>query len=412
VVGGSPDVWDMIIGVRTSSGGGGSFSGLYYQNGAFVDDSELASNGAADLISYYGSYNVFCTSSCPVDNIAGHQRTNDALEGDGYAYDYTYSDILTSSSGVYSDSSNQYTFTDNGAIGIGSPTIYTSGAQLGLTVLLQAPSFTPSGVYIDPVGVVNAGSDAPFTAQFAPGELVSIFGSNLASTTATDLSLSTNLGGVQVLVNGAATQMSYVSPGQINAVIPIGIDTSIASIQVSNGSGTSNTVTNFVGETQPGIFNSLTTEPAVQHSDYSMVTPSSPIVPGETILVYLTGLGTLTGQNATNSFMAYFEDPVNGYLSATVAFAGSQSPVGGGYQMNIQVPSNITTGDTEYLDIEGPDSYNSVAVLPIGTASTASIRKHNRRAHLKIDPQQRQRFKRDSRSAASHLKFRRGTATQ
>jgi uncharacterized protein (TIGR03437 family) len=413
VVGGSPTGWDMIVGVRTSTSNN-NFSGLYYQNGVLVDDSQLGSSGAADIQSYYGAYNVFCTGSCQGNNIVGHQRIDDALEGDGYAFDYTYADTVTSSSGVYSDSSNQYSFTDNGAIGIGSPTIFTSGAQLGLTVLVQSSSFSPSGsVYISPTGIVNAGSSAPFTAQFAPGELVSIYGTNLASTTATDLTLPTTLGGTEVLVNGSQTQMSYVSPTQINAVIPIGITTPIASIQVMNGSGTSNTVTNFVGETQPGIFNSLPPPvPAVQHADYSMVTSSSPIVPGETILVYLTGLGTLSGENATNSFTAYFEDPVNGNLTASVAFAGSQSSVGGGYQMNITVPTTVTSGNLEYLDISGPDSYNSEAVVPIGSASTASLRKQNRVPHRSKQLRPRPRFQRDSGSTASHLHLRRNSAAQ
>jgi uncharacterized protein (TIGR03437 family) len=410
VVGGSPTGWDMIVGVRTSTSSSNNFSGLYYQNGVLVDDSQLSSG--ADMQSYYGGY---CTGSClgNTPNVVGHQRIDDAFSG-GYAFDYTYSDTVTSSNGVYSDSENQYAFTDNGAIGIGAPTTFTSGAQLGLTVLVQSPSFSPSGsVYIYPTGVLNAGSSAPFTAQFAPGELVSIYGTNLASTTATNLSLPTTLGGTQVLVNGSATQMSFVSPTQINAVIPIGINTSIASIQVSNGMGTSNTITNFVGETQPGIFNSFSTVPAVQHSNYSMVTSSSPVVPGETILVYLTGLGTLSGQNATNSFTAYFEDPVNGQLTATVDFAGTQSPVGGGYQMNITVPTNVTSGNNDYLDISGPDSYDSVVFLPIGAAgSTASLRKQSRVAHLKHKAGQVPRFHRDSRSAASHLRFPHSSAAQ
>jgi hypothetical protein len=121
--------------------------------------------------------------------------------------------------------------------------------------------------------------------------------------------------------------------------------------------------------TQPGIFNSLTA-PAVQHADYSMVTPSHPAQVGETLLVYLTGLGQLDSSgNATNTMTAFMDN-----ISAPVSYSGTQSTVGGGYQMNVQVPSGVTSGNV-YLDIEGPDSYNSVAVIPVGTASgtTSSI---------------------------------------
>jgi uncharacterized protein (TIGR03437 family) len=382
VFGGSPTGWDMIVGVRTSSGGTPNFSGLYYQIGAAVDNYELSADGYSDIETFYGSYNTGNFISGTGADIVAHQRVDDGLEayeGEGYASDYTYLDFVTSTNGVYSDSYNQYAFSDGGAVAIGFPTIISSGAELGVTVMLQSPSFSGSGVYINPTAVVNAGSVAPFTAQFAPGELISIFGTNLASTTAQDLSLITPLGNVQVMINGESALLSFVSPTQINAVVPIDITTSIASVQVINNGVSSNTVTNFVGETQPGVFNSISTLPAFEHADYSMVTSSSPAQPGETILVYLTGLGTLSGGNATSSIAAYFEDPVNGLLTATVDYAGSPSTVGGGYQMNITLPSTISSGNL-FLDIAGPDSYNSAAIVPVGTG-TASLRKHVRLPH-------------------------------
>jgi uncharacterized protein (TIGR03437 family) len=155
---------------------------------------------------------------------------------------------------------------------------------------------------------------------------------------------------------------------QINAVIPLGTTESIASVQVIAASGSSNMVSNYMALTQPGIFNSLTT-PAVQHADYSMVTASHPAQVGETLLVYLTGLGQLDSSGKATNITAFIDN-----ISAPVSYAGTQSTVGGGYQANVQVPSGVTSGNV-YLDIEGPDSYNSVAVIPVGTASgtTSSI---------------------------------------
>ena len=56
------------------------------------------------------------------------------------------------------------------------------GPYLGLNVALPAPTVSaPSGgVFLNPMGVVNAGSFAPFTASWAPGELLMLYGSNLA----------------------------------------------------------------------------------------------------------------------------------------------------------------------------------------------------------------------------------------
>jgi uncharacterized protein (TIGR03437 family) len=250
---------------------------------------------------------------------------------------------------------------------------------------VQAPSFSGNGPYISPIGIVNAGSSVPFTAGLAPGELVSIYGTNLTSTTATDGTLPTSLGGVQVLVNNTAAPIYSVahtaSYDQINAVIPLTTTSTVAAVQVTNGSGSSNVVTNYVNATQPGAFNSYPSfpgPPAVQHgADYSMVTSSNPAVVGETLLVYLTGLGTLASSGNTNNAIAVY---IDGSIQATVSFAGSQSSVGGGYQLNVVVPSGVSNGN-HFLDISGPDSYNSELIIPVGTGgSTGALRKAPRMA--------------------------------
>ena len=40
---------------------------------------------------------------------------------------------------------------------------------------LKPETISPSGVYLNPTGVVNAGSSAPFTAGIAPGELLTFY---------------------------------------------------------------------------------------------------------------------------------------------------------------------------------------------------------------------------------------------
>jgi len=375
VFGGDPtNAWDMILGVRQGSGTPG-FSGLYYQAGAIVDNSQLA-NGVAFLESQYGS----------LSNTSGfllaHERYLDVLRNTG-PVDFTFSDSVASNpDGTYSDSYNKYYFSASGAIGVGIGT----GSLFGVTALLQAPSFSGNGPYIFPAGILNAGTQVPFTAAFAPGELVTIYGTNLTSTTATDLTLPTKLGGVQVLVNNTAAPIAFVghfpSYDQINAVIPLSTTEGVAAIQVTNDSGSSNVVTNYVNATQPGGFNSYLATPAVQHgADYSLVTPLHPAQVGETLLVYLTGLGTLNSSgNADSVIDVYFD----GNIKATVSFAGSQSSVGGGYQMNVVVPTGVASGN-HFLDIAGPDSYNSEIVIPVGTGrSTGALRQAPRLARPSV----------------------------
>jgi uncharacterized protein (TIGR03437 family) len=184
-------------------------------------------------------------------------------------------------------------------------------------------------------------------------------------------------------VNGAPAAVRYVSPGQVNAVIPLGIDTGIASIQVVNSLGTSNAVSNYVGVTQPGIFNSTTSAPAVFHGDNTIVSASSPAVVGEELAVYLTGLGTLDSLgNATSlSYLSVDFSGVTGTIDYAGIEPGTPLPVGAGYQMNVTVPSGTTSG-LNYLDIGGLDSYNSEAVICVTICADSSLRSsvRNRRA--------------------------------
>ena len=368
IFGGSPTGWDMLVGVRQNTSA--TLNGLYFIAGLTQDDSAINS-GYVNLNSGYGSVNVLSSGL-----VLAHQRVLNVAPNGGSPFDYTYADVVSNQGGVYGDSFTQYLVGPGGGFAVG----YARAPGLGIEVLAQAPP-TPSGpgVYIYPTGIVNAGSLAPFTASWAPGELVSIFGTNLANVTSQNGNLPTTLGGVQVQItdsSGAVTlaPIYYVSSTQINAVIPITISPSsstsatIASIQVINNGTPSNTVSNYVGLTAPGVFNSYTNLAAIQHADYSMVTQSSPAHPGETLLVYLTGLGQVnTTGNSTETFTAAI-----GGQTATVAFAGTQSVVGGGYQMNVTVPSGVTAGNV-YLDISGPDSYNSETIVPIAAAGAAAV---------------------------------------
>jgi hypothetical protein len=90
-----------------------------------------------------------------------------------------------------------------------------SGDSLAVFGLLRQPS---------PMAIVNAASFA--AGPVAPGSLISIFGSNLAEATqlAPDASVLYSLGGVTLLINGMTAPLLFVSPGQINAQVPFGVE--------------------------------------------------------------------------------------------------------------------------------------------------------------------------------------------
>src|ERR1022692_1978656 len=229
VFGGSPytgaSPWDMIVGVKVSSGTP-NFSGLYCQAG--IDEV------GGDLDTYYGSLD-----SVGGGTIMEHQRIEDLFYTPATT-DSTYLDSYTLTSGAtYSTSLARYAVGAGGAIRIGSGI----GPYLGLSVALQAPSVTGTGVYLNPQGIVNAASWAPFTAGIAPGELLTLFnGSNLASSTVVAVSpFPTSLGQVQVSIGGLPAPIYYVTPTQIAAIVPYEVTPgTIVDIQVTNNGVLSN----------------------------------------------------------------------------------------------------------------------------------------------------------------------------
>jgi uncharacterized protein (TIGR03437 family) len=75
-------------------------------------------------------------------------------------------------------------------------------------------------------GIANAASLE--TKPLAPGELVAILGTRLSTITqqfALDSTgrVPTSLAGVRVLFGGVAAPLLYVSPEQINAIVPFGV---------------------------------------------------------------------------------------------------------------------------------------------------------------------------------------------
>jgi uncharacterized protein (TIGR03437 family) len=373
--GGDPVDTDFIVGVRQGSGASFAAQIPYYTAGFFQDDSQFGSCGCAWLNSTYGGYDVLTDA----DNgqILAHYRDNVVGPPRGsFLEDYTYSLPLSVSGSTYTDFYNEYFFGPGGTLAIGFAN--TSSGFLGIEVLMEGPSYTSAPTpapYIYPTGIVNAGSFVPFTAELVPGEFISIFGANLATTTATDPTLPAGLDGVQVLVNGTPAAVRYVSPGQVNAVIPLGIGAGIASIQVVNNLGTSNSVSNYVGETQPGIFNSATSAPAVFHGDNTIVSASNPAVAGEELAVYLTGLGTLDSLgNATGlRYMSVDFSGVTGAIDYAGIEPGTPLAVGAGYQMNVTVPSGARSG-LNYLSIGGLGSYNGEALICVTSCADSSIR--------------------------------------
>lgn len=382
--GGSPtNGYDMIVGVRNASGTQ-NFQGLFYQAGIDQNLSDL-SGGYADFDGYYGSLNASGNGS-----IIAHERLSDIIFA-GSTYDWTFADSFTPPvTGNYTDTNEsfQYAVGDGGAIRIGQGI----GPYLGLSVAFQAPSFPATQpVFIAPTGVVNAASSAPFTAGIANGEFISIYGTGLASGTAlaSSLPIPTKLNGVQVTINGVSAPVDYVSPGQLNVIVPSQDPYSLAQIQVINNSGSSNVVTVPLNPASPGIYANPSGgvyAAAIDSNSGQLVTPSTPAQPGDILEVFATGLGTVyppvtDGTAPPDSPLSYTDSmiaaDVDG-VSATVSFAGLAPGLAGLYQINVQIPSTTTAGD-HLLDISANnpsttnlEAYSQQILVSVGAGTAAT----------------------------------------
>ena len=379
IFGGSSSFWDFFVGVR--KGSAASLTGLYYTAGLSNDASQLNTAGYAIFASFYGS------SIYTGGNIVGHQRFQD-LFGLGVEDD-TFSDVYpTSAAGEYTSGSTQYDFSQDGGVVVG----FGIGPFLGIHVGLRAPTLSGSGVWLDPTGVRNAASFAPFTAQVADGELMVLFGTGLSPTNLVDATapFGTNLGGVQVLVNNILAPIYYVTPGALAVVVPYGASAAagtsqVAQFQVINNGVSSNVVSAFIGSTAPGVLTQGSngiSDAIVQHLDFTLVTPANPARVGETLLGYVTGLGDVspaiadgapgpsdTLSNATNPITVY----ING-IPATVTFAGLAPTLSGLYAIAFTVPTGVGSGDQTFT-LGGPDAFSFESVLPVaGTGANVAAR--------------------------------------
>jgi uncharacterized protein (TIGR03437 family) len=204
-------------------------------------------------------------------------------------------------------------------------------------------------------GVVN---QATFnqSSGVAPGSVAMVVGTNLATTTASasSLPLPSTLAGTSVTVNGISAPLFYVSPTQINFQMPWELTASSNPLIVNLGGTLSAPYAVSTPQFAPGVVTangSGTGAGQILHSDYSLVTSSSPAVPGETVIVLCMGFGPVTpavadGAAASVSPASLLTSSVSVLISgipASVAFAGL-APGSVGYEwVDIVIPSFFAT---------------------------------------------------------------------
>ncbi len=205
-------------------------------------------------------------------------------------------------------------------------------------------------------GIVNAAALTGSTA--APGEMVTIYGSQLAPAglatvvPASTLALENTAANTQVFFDGIPAPLLYISPGQINAIVPYEVaGRSSTNVTVVSDGRHSNAFTITIVAAAPGIF--VNSQGAVLNQNGSPNTPSNPAHPGEIVTLFATGEGQtnppgMTGRLVQGALLPAPALPVVlqiGSQTAQLPYAGEMPQGAGVLQINAVVPANAPYGD-------------------------------------------------------------------
>ncbi|MEP7352816.1 MAG: hypothetical protein ABI824_06260 [Acidobacteriota bacterium] len=241
-----------------------------------------------------------------------------------------------------------------------------SAALSAQVVALNGASFR-----LDQVGVVSTGS---FASAFPPKS--STFAGVTTNSTGT-LPYLTTLANVSVSIDGTKVPVQFVSPGQINFLVPYVMTPGLKTLSVVSSGGTI-TGSLRVISAAPGLFfvaSDTVAPPAGRALNQDGVTVNSATAPtrrGDTISIFGTGPGVFNnpatdgaapGGTPLVKTVSTPQALVNG-VDAQVDFSGLNPNFPGLWQVNIKIPTNsfITGRVPVVIFVDGVDS-NEVSIF-------------------------------------------------
>jgi uncharacterized protein (TIGR03437 family) len=243
----------------------------------------------------------------------------------------------------------------NAANGNASPSgdlIYTTSVQLS-PAIPAAPAVTAGNV-------VSAATSA--AGPVSQDSWVTVYGTNLSATTRAWTDADFLNGGIPFSLDGVSAVLTlfgaprlayvgYVSPTQVNVLLPSDLAATSMTIQIRNPAGISTAVPLTVNASAGQCFTVDGKSVLGTHANGSLLGKTSPAAPGETISIFGTGLGAtspalIPGQVPTTAAsLATLPKVTIGGTAATVSAASVVPGSAGVYQINVQVPPDAPNGD-------------------------------------------------------------------
>jgi uncharacterized protein (TIGR03437 family) len=214
-----------------------------------------------------------------------------------------------------------------------------------LPQVIQIPVALVVGASGD-ISIAGVGNAASGALTFAPGQLVAVYGTGLASTLgfATYQPLPFKINGTSATVNGISAPLWFVSPNQINLQLPYETSAGTAVLAINNG-GKVAAFNLPISAAAPGIFTDLSKN----------MVPVSSGTPGQTIFGFITGDGDLTPTLASGATSLTTSSPnfpksrlplsmTIGGEPASVVFSGVVPGLIGVTQINFTIPADLPPG--------------------------------------------------------------------
>jgi len=260
--------------------------------------------------------------------------------------------------------------------------------ELSLVLSGSPPSTAPT------ISSVRSAQGFGGFAGVAPGTWIEIAGHGLAPATREWSSADFNgtlapqaLDGVRATIGGQSAVLSYISPGQVNALVPGGVAPGSASVVVNNGVSNIGPYVVNVGATMPGLLapDSFRVN-GQQHvvamfpdwrtyvlpGNAALGVPSRPAKPGDEIILLGIGFGGVSPSVAAgvvagqaNRLTAPLEIRIGG-VPADVRYAGLAPGYVGLYQFNVVVPA-VADNNAATVTFElGGTAGSQALVLAVG----------------------------------------------
>ncbi len=259
---------------------------------------------------------------------------------------------------------------------------------LAVIPFLSATFTALAAPVIQPGGIVNVANYKP---DISPGVILAIFGSDLAPSTSltSAFPMPTTLAGVRVeLVEGNTSRpipLFFVSPGQINALLPYDVKGTMAQLRVRSGTALSAPETFILTPRAPRLLTKTMDglgEAILLHASYTVVSAAAPARAGEVVILYLVGLGavsppvtagTAAGDGGANGPLSQLTAEVTASVDgrpAKVLFAGLAPYFAGLYQLNLQLPDDLTGGPNTITVACGGERSQTGITFPAELATT------------------------------------------